>query len=379
MNFTFLNIPVFIQPTFWLFLLIFCFNPQATISQMSLLACVCGLSLLFHEYGHALAAKKLGRDPKITLEDFGGYASYSGYGLTDTHHFVITLCGPLFTGLLIALSYYLLHIRFFTLYEINYFLYCMKELNTYWLIVNLAPLHPLDGGKLTEYLLKKICKEELGHQISLVLGNVVAILGLVYFIFHGNYLFAYLFLFHGWKNFQNTTAYAKKKPTDFQLYNQALQAIEKEEKEKAKGIFKKLYRSKETSIQIRSSEGLAGLLEGEGKQKEAYELLSKVDPHQLTRGKWLLCKLAYSQKNYSLVGKFAREIYDSHPTFETALLNAKTFSQLSDPDYALGWLNTALQFKTEQTISLDSLLKDPAFEPIQNHPQFQKMFELEQV
>ena len=373
MNFTFLNIPVFIQPIFWFFLVFFCFNPESTISQMLILAFICGFSLLFHEYGHALAAKKFGRDPKITLQDFGGHASYSDYGLTDTHHFVITLCGPLFTGLLIAISHYLLKSFLFSLYEINYFLYCMKTLNTYWLIVNLAPLQPLDGGKITEYLLKKVCREELGHRIGLILGNLAAVLGAVYFIFHESYLFAYLFLFHGWKNFQNTMACVKQKPTDFQLYNQALHAVENEQKEKAKLLFKKLHRSKDAALQVRSSEGLADLLECEGKGKEAYELLLKADPQHLTRGKWLLCKLAYSQKNYSLVGKFAREIYDLQPTFETALLNAKTFSQLNDPDYALGWLNTALQFKAAQTISLDSLLKDPAFEPLQNHPQFKEI------
>jgi Peptidase family M50. len=183
MNFSFLNIPVVIQPSFWLFLCFFCYNPGSSLTQMAILALVFGFSLLFHEYGHALAAKKMGQSPDITLESVGGYVSYQSRGLSEKQQFIVTFCGPLFTALLIAASYYLLYDDLFSSWAIRYFLYCTMKLNTYWLIVNLAPLSPLDGGKMAEFFLKKIFREERGRYLSLLLGNIVAVAGVAYFVF----------------------------------------------------------------------------------------------------------------------------------------------------------------------------------------------------
>jgi Zn-dependent protease len=374
MSFKFLNIPVFIRPTFWLLLLIFSFDPHRTPLQMLLLAFVLSFSLLFHEYGHALAARKFGRDPEITLEDFGGYAAYDGRGLSENQHCIITLCGPLFTGLLIVIPYYLLANYISPFPVLNDFLYYTMRLNIYWLIVNLAPLSPLDGGKIAEYLLKKWLGVEKGYRFSLILGNITALVGGLYFLFFANYLFAYLFLFHGWRNFQiYKSTSSKQKPSAFSLYNQALEALDNKENEKAKSLLIKLSKSKDDYFKVRSVERLADLLERSGSSKEAYKMLSKIDPTKLNAGKWLLCKLAYSQGNYSLAETFSREIYDLRPTFETALLNAKTYAQLKNPTYSLGWLKTALQFEEAQTLSLSDLLADPAFALLRDHPETQKI------
>lgn len=373
MNFRFLNIPINIQPTFWLFLLFFCYGPQRSPLQMLILALVLIVSLLFHEYGHALAAKKFERVPQITLEGFGGYASYDGRELPEKHHFLIILCGPLFTALLIGASYYLLEARVSEIGILNYFLYAMMKLNIYWLIVNLAPLSPLDGGKIAEYLLQKWVGSEKGYRWSLILGNITAITGAVYFLFYESYMFASLFLFYGWKNFQISSEHVKQQPSDFSLYSQALQDLENGENEKARSIFKKLIKSKDNYIQILSLQSLADLLDREGKSKEAYALLLKVDPERLNTGKWLLCKLAYSEQNYTLVDRLSTEIYDIYPTFDTALLNAKTYSQLKHADYSVGWLNTAFQFEEAKNFAMDDLLADSAFDPIRSHPPFQEL------
>ncbi len=374
MGFRFLNIPVTIQPAFWLFLLIFCFDPQSSPFQMLILALVLFFSLLFHEYGHALAAQKFGRTPEITLEAFGGYASYDSRGMPEKHHFIITLCGPVFTALLIGASYYLLENRIFEVRALNYFLYCTMKLNIYWLIVNLAPLNPLDGGKILEYLLQKWLGSETGHRVSLILGNVTAAVGGIYFLVKGNYVFAYLFLFYGWRNFQMyTSEYPKQKPSAFSLYNEGIQALEKDEKMKAQLIFEKLSKSEDDYIKTRSLESLADLLDAKGEAKEAYQMLMRADLQKLNRGKWLLCKLAYNQKNYGLVERFSNEIYEIHPTFDTALLNAKSFSQLKSGAYSVGWLKTTLQFSEAKTAGFAAVLADAAFDPIREDLEFQEL------
>jgi Zn-dependent protease len=374
MVFRFLNIPVFIRPTYWLFLLFFCYDPERAFWKMAALGFVFFFSLLFHEYGHALAAQKFGRSPEITLEAFGGYASYDSRGLSESRHFIITLCGPLFTGLLIAISHYLFKSQIFESYGMNYVLYYTRELNIYWLIVNMAPLSPLDGGKISEYLLGKWFGAK-GHRYSLLLGNLTAVAGALYFFVYGSHLFAFLFLFFGWQNFKiYKSGYVPEKPSAFNLYNHALSALENKNSEKARAIFEKLIKSEDEYIRILSLERLADLLNGEGKTKEAYKTLLKVEPEKLNAGKLLLCKLAYLNGNYALIEKFSRDIYISQPTFEIAMLNAKTFSQLKNSSYSVAWLKTAFQFDDYKNYSCEALLADPAFDSIRSEPQFQDLF-----
>lgn len=373
MNFRFLNIPVSIQPTFWVFLLIFCFIPGIEIWQMSLLGLVLFFSLLFHEYGHALAAVKYGRAPKITIEGFGGYASYDGRGLSDKQHFFITLAGPLFTALLIGLSYYVLKNQLFDAIALRYFFFYMMRLNIYWLIINLCPLEPLDGGKLASYLLKKWLGENRGRKWSLMLGNVVGAAGGGYFLINGHYFFAFILLFHGWKNFQVYSAeYTKKKPSPLMLYNEASSLFDRGEKEKAKAALVKLMKSKDDYIRVHSIKLLARLSADEGLEKEAFILLKKAGIEKLGRGKCLLLKLAYTQGKFDLFNQFAREAYDLEPTFEIAILNAKAFAQLKNTSYAVGWLNTASKFKEAKG---QLFLEDPVFIPIKDHPEFIQVVE----
>lgn len=374
MQFKFLNIPVTIERTFCLFLFFFCYQSGLEMTEISILALVMFFSLLFHEYGHALAAKKFGQHPEITLEAFGGYAAYDGRRISEKHHFIITLCGPLFTALLIGVSFLLLKNHEAYSYPFKFFLHYTQKLNTYWLIVNLAPLYPMDGGKLVGYFFKRWLGNEKGHLLSLMLGNIVAVAGATYFLLNESYIFAYLFLYHGWKNFQLFRLERReRKPIAFVLYNQAVQELAEKNTEKSGTLFKKLVKSKDPYIKARAIEGLAEVLILEGKKSEAYRLLLSTNLKSLSRGKWLLCQLAYDEKNYSLFNELGREAYEANPTFETALLNAKAFSQLQDPFYGAGWLNTALHFQEATNQSLAVLVEDVAFDPIRSSSEFQEL------
>ncbi len=372
MGFSLFNIPVLIQPTFWIFLLLFSYDPGGVVPKMCVLATVFMGSLLFHELGHGLAAKKFGCSPKITLESFGGYTSYSSRGLSDWQQCMITLAGPLFTALLIGLSRYLLKMHVFQEVWLVSFLYYTMQLNIYWLIVNLAPLEPLDGGKIAAYLLRRVFGEERGEWARLALGNVTAVCGAAYFFITGSYVFAWIFLFYGFQNLQQwQKVYRKKSVSSFSQYQEAIRLAEEGDREKARDLLEKLSKSKDPYIRNHSTESLIQLLEENGKQKEAFSLLKTCQVEELAKGKWLLCKLAYFEKNYELIAKHAREIYELHPTFETALLNAKVFAHLKDPSYSAGWLQTALQFPERETLSLEMILADSAFDSVKGQPAFE--------
>lgn len=370
MQFRLFNIPVIVQPTFWIFLLIFCFEPSLQPIHMILLALILSISLLFHELGHAFAVQYFGKAPVITLEGFGGYASYDGRGLAERQHFIVTLCGPLCTAFLIVLSHFFLNGEYIQAQSARFFFYYLKKLNIFWLIVNIAPLLPLDGGKLAEYFFRKWFGDNKGTIFCLGLGNMTAVIGGAYFLSSGNYFFACVFLYHGWQNFQVFQHCTRNsKPTPLDQYNEAIAHLENKEDEKAAFLLQKLIRSKNDFVKIHSIETLAEILDKKGESAKAYGLLQDSDYTKLNKGKWLLCKLAYMSKNYELSAKFAHEIYSIHPKFEIAFLNARTFARLRIDDQALGWLKTALQFEEAQQ-NMHTIMVDDAFVALQENLEF---------
>jgi len=109
--------------------------------------------VLMHEFGHSLAAQKLGYQIKeIMLHPFGGFAIIgNGGGNKDwrknhLHEFWITLCGPLVNVFLLMLVVPPLLVwgsdgwmsLVWMFYKFNWIL----------LGLNLIPVYPLDGGRL---------------------------------------------------------------------------------------------------------------------------------------------------------------------------------------------------------------------------------------
>ncbi|MBS0625060.1 MAG: M50 family metallopeptidase [Verrucomicrobia bacterium] len=372
MQFTFLRIPVTIHPSFWIFMLLVVLQGGYGASETTILAFIFFFSLLFHEYGHGLTALAMGKAPEIHLVAFGGYTTFRNLRMTNKEHFIITLNGPLFSAILIGLAYYLLKFSSGFSREFCFFLYLTMKLNIFWLIVNLIPLEPLDGGQLLRSILTKYLGEARGSKITLVIGLISASVGSAYFLATGSYFFGTLFLFHGIQNFQIVQRNATRdRPADFTLYNNAMEDLKEERIEQAKSTLKKLMKAKDPFIQISATEGMAAALTRQGAKKEAYHLLLRADHGRLKRGKILLCMLAFEEKNYQIIDAYSREIYEINPTFETALLISKACAALKKPEDSGGWLHTASLFDNAPKEGLKELLNQPIYDPIRDDERFQ--------
>ena len=350
MHFRFLNIPVYIHPIFWVFIVLFTRIYENPNLESLILGAVVVFSLLVHEYGHALTAAYFGASPQINLEAFGGNAQYDGYGITNKQKFIITLNGPLLESSLIALSYFFLKSDMFAhSYYIQYFLITMMKLNIYWCLLNLIPVAPLDGGQMLGYLLQRKFGER-GYKASLIIGlSAVAVVS-PYLFYQGQFFFGALLLFWGFQNFQmlQRSGISFKKTTPFSAYVKGIQAMDNNDLEEAKKILKKLLKSKDNKIKHSATESLAKVYLQENDSQKSYELLLKSDHQHLREGKYLLCKLAFERKNYELVGKYSKEIYDIKPSYETAILNSEAFAHLNNPVYSEGWKETASQFDRQK-------------------------------
>ncbi|HEY8209932.1 MAG TPA: site-2 protease family protein [Myxococcaceae bacterium] len=138
--------PVTVEPTFFLFPLVAFRASWMTLAW----AAVIFASVLVHELGHALAARRYGAGASIRLYALGGLTYHDALPKTR-QRIIVSLAGPGagFALGLVALAFDLLlppdrsPVVGFTLRALLY-------ANFTWGVVNLLPVPPLDGGHVLE-------------------------------------------------------------------------------------------------------------------------------------------------------------------------------------------------------------------------------------
>ncbi len=100
-------IPITIHPLFWVIaVLIGWLNSWSPVGTL-LWTIVILVSLLVHEYGHALTAKGFGQRVSIELVAMGGLTYHRGKKLKPWQDFLIILMGPLAGFLLFVAAYFI--------------------------------------------------------------------------------------------------------------------------------------------------------------------------------------------------------------------------------------------------------------------------------
>ncbi len=371
MNFILLNLPVRIEPTFWLFLLFFTGFYQDPSMDSVIIGVVMIVSLLVHEFGHALTAVYFGARPSITLEGLGGRAEYNNHGISKFQELLITINGPLFESVLIVIPYFLLQSGTFASHPmIQYVLYVTMHINILWCTLNLIPIDPLDGGRIARYFLDKMFGDR-GYKISLTLGVACAVILTPYLYLEGYTVFPILLAVLGFQNFQKLSQeISRNTVSDFSLYMRGIEAEREKDFEEAKKKFKKVIHSKDNQLKHSALESLAKIYHDENQGQKSYDLLLKADHQFLSKGKVLLCRLAFERENYQLVSKYSRESYSIEPSYETAILNSQAFAFLNQPDLAAGWLVTASQFGVMYREKINELLKLSTYDLVRDHELF---------
>jgi Zn-dependent protease len=136
------------------------------------------VSVLVHELGHAVVSRAFGYQPTITLAWMGGHTHPNAPGPIPWHKdVVLTLAGPLF-GLLLGVAclggYLLVDSQTVVLREL---LFEAMVANFFWAVLNLLPVLPLDGGRISSVVAKRFFGQR-GFLVSQGLALVIC-LGLV--------------------------------------------------------------------------------------------------------------------------------------------------------------------------------------------------------
>jgi stage IV sporulation protein FB len=219
LRFQLFGIPVRVHPFFWLLSFLMGFQASqawgedgggdARIVILWVLAVF--ISILLHEMGHAVVIRMFGWSPNVTLYAFGGLASYNPQftqargsyrrgGNSHAGQIFISFAGPL-AGFLLALLICgglllanrtaiieLIFTRFrlpgepFENFHVFIFIQFLLFVNILWGLVNLLPVYPLDGGRISrELFLMSDGRQGLRNSLmlSVATGAGVAVLGLM--------------------------------------------------------------------------------------------------------------------------------------------------------------------------------------------------------
>ena len=208
LRFQFLGIPFVVAPYFW-FLSAFlgssllAGNPEhGTLLLLVWVACVF-VSIVVHELGHALAARRYGLAPSIELAGMGGLTSFPGGALTRAQHIAVVCAGPA-AGLTLWLVVKVFRGRVGDLglspfldgdtpgsLAANEALRFLLQINLWWTVFNLLPVLPLDGGQILRDLLGPRL-HGTARIISAVIGGAVCVLALLGRQYYMAVLFGFL-------------------------------------------------------------------------------------------------------------------------------------------------------------------------------------------
>jgi len=208
LRFRFLDIPVRIHPIFWVISALLGWRGHDLPMVVMWVGCVF-VSILVHEYGHGLTAKAFGGTPSIVLWGMGGLCYTQSDRQTPVQRLAVVLMGPGAGFILCALAMIGTSLIFgvtprehletaAALLWIGPGSDTIRDkfpsglalqiygnlvwINLWWGLVNLLPIWPLDGGRVSEILLSWYDRSRgvrWCHVLSLLVAGILAVVAAI--------------------------------------------------------------------------------------------------------------------------------------------------------------------------------------------------------
>lgn len=370
------RIPIRIFPLFWVLIVFIGWMNSASIEGTFIWSIVILISVLVHEYGHALTAIAFGQEAEIDLIGLGGLTRRTGKSLRKWQEFLIVLNGP-FAGL--VLFFFVYHMQPFIashgMAALDYALKAAIAVNLFWTILNLLPILPLDGGHLLRILLESFFGFN-GLKVALLLSMVLAGICSVVFFLMGSFFAGALFLmmtFEGYRTWsgikeaslQDTSSHLQE------LFREAMSDLQADRRSEALSKFFLLREQSEKGILfIESTQHIARLLAQQGHIQQAYEWLLPIRNQLSIDYLKFLQQLAYRLQEWEEAIKAGQLAYQREPASEIALLNAFAYAIVGKAKPAVGWLYSARQSGLP---NLNEIIDKREFDAIRKTDEFQAL------
>lgn len=377
MSKVFNRIPIRIHSVFWILAFgIGYLNSGGDLAKMFVWVAIILVSVLFHEFGHALTALAFGQKSTIELVALGGVTRRRGGNLSLWKEFLIVLNGPLCSLILAYLAAFVFGL---TSPKANplwiYALDVTSKVNIFWTILNLLPVQPLDGGHLLRIVFEAIFGlrgVKIAYFLSIVFSVTIAVLS-----FAGGELFIgaffLMFTFESYRLWQASLSVTTK-DTDMVtqiMFKEAEKDLRSGNSQAGMNKLREIRQQTQKGvIYLMASQVLSEHLSEEGQYQEAYEILSplkgKLPPDKLR----LLQQLAYRTGDLASTISVGSKAYQASPTYDVALTNALAHAQLGEDRPAVGWLQRALK---DGMPNLRAILSKKEFDGIRNSNLFKQL------
>jgi Zn-dependent protease len=365
------KIPLKVSPAFFLTAGLIGFLNSYNFFETIVWIGIIFVSVLFHELGHALAARGFGQHPRIELTPFGGLTIPYGKELSPPKEFVVILMGPLFGFAIFVGASILLQFPYGDLF-LRGVLEKFRYVNLFWTFVNLLPILPLDGGQLVRVTLNWIFGAK-SLKASLYVSFFFAALFSVAAFLIGLFLIGGIFLLFAFQSIDGLRRVQNFSASDDRKENRD----ELKESEKMIGLghydaamvrLKQLRdKTKAGMIHTLVSEYMAKICYEKRNYQEAYDYLLPVERYISKEAKLILYLSAFEIGDYKRVVDLSGICFQESQTVDIALTAASSHAMLKDIQRSIEWLKTAKSFGS---INLSEIVNGRAFDLIRNDELF---------
>ncbi len=209
-HFSIFGIPVRVAPWFWLTMVLigggFSANDSLSIMLVFVFVFAGFISILVHELGHALTIRKYGLPTSITLQAFGGLASYPAGYLDRKQSFLVMAAGPALQfvlGILVLLIAGVLPVPAGSLF--TPFLHDLMIISIVWAIFNCLPIYPMDGGQM----LAAVLGPRRQHYVHLTSALFAIGIGIAAFLYYRSLFMPVFMGLFAWQNWQAFRAHSR--------------------------------------------------------------------------------------------------------------------------------------------------------------------------
>ncbi|MEX0961943.1 MAG: site-2 protease family protein [Simkaniaceae bacterium] len=362
------HIPVRITMGFWIVSALLGLFLSMNIVGMFIWIGIIFVSVLVHEYGHALTSHLFGQHPHIELVPFGGVTFPEGKRIKKWQEFIVVLNGPLFGFMLFVIGYLLLKIPSIAALPFANVILIFRNVNLFWTIINLLPIIPLDGGHLLRISCQGLFKEK-GIKISLLFSLFFSIAFCLFFFLVGNFLIGAIFIlfafqsFEGYRRMKHMSAVDEDVEIQESMQSAEL-AMKENRKEDAEPTLIELIEStKKGMIFTTASEYLAQIYFEKKDFEKVYALLKGLRKEISLDSLLHLHEAAFLVGDNRLTLDLAGVAFQQTQNSEVALRSAKAALHLRKHQAAIGWAKAAKKAGLE---NFDQVIKDALFDSIRS-------------
>lgn len=225
-NFRLAGVPVRVHPLFWFLTVLLVATRDTKPVDVLIWTAAVFISILIHEFGHAVMIRYYGWRPRIVLYSFGGLAIYEPTWHRTRPQVAISFAGPaagfLLAGL-VVLGIRLaghevqlnlehpfplpLRFEFFRSANLNAFVIDMLFVNIFWGFINLLPIYPLDGGRISQEILTHFNPANGARQSLMISIFAAGGMAVVMFVKFEDWWAALFFVYFGVINYQALQQY----------------------------------------------------------------------------------------------------------------------------------------------------------------------------